>query len=117
MITVRSSDLEKFRGDVQRLKREVSNTTDEGIRESARKTQSRIQARAPRATGRLAGSVRTTEGINETEISVEAGHAVYQEFGTRHHRAQPFVEPSLDEAELERDVEQRFDRLVGRHWR
>lgn len=59
--------------------------------------------RAPRATGELAGSM-----VVETELmshgvvakigpTADAFHGLFQELGTPHHAAQPFLRPALDE--------------------
>lgn len=57
--------------------------------------------------GRLRGSIRLDEAPEETPTGStirlyaggeEAYYAIYQELGTRHHSAHPFLRPALDEA-------------------
>jgi HK97 gp10 family phage protein len=61
-----------------------------------------MRIRAPRGkTGRLARSIRRTKVKNDhrrhrltIRAIVASPYAVYQEFGTRHNRAHPFVRPT-----------------------
>jgi HK97 gp10 family phage protein len=52
-------------------------------------------ARAPVLTGALKASVGTEGG----EVVVESDHAIFQEYGTRRHKAQPFLRPARDASE------------------
>ena len=55
---------------------------------------------APRRTGTLAASIRTeaVEDVDGYEVRVswekEAFWGLFQEFGTEHHQAQPFLRPA-----------------------
>ena len=52
-------------------------------------------AGAPRLTGHMAASVDEEGGV----VIVNTPYGAYQEFGTRHHAAQPFLRPAKDQAE------------------
>lgn len=52
-------------------------------------------AGAPRLTGHMAASVDEEGG----QVVVDTPYAGYQEYGTRHHAAQPFLRPAKDAAE------------------
>jgi HK97 gp10 family phage protein len=56
------------------------------------------QARAPRRTGRLAGSVRSSATPTGVEVTAGAPYAGYQNWGTRHNRATYFLTGALDTA-------------------
>jgi HK97 gp10 family phage protein len=63
-----------------------------------------MKIRAPRGrTGRLVRSVRKTRVVNDHKrhrlvgrVIVTAPYAIYQEYGTIHHGAQPFVRPTQE---------------------
>jgi HK97 gp10 family phage protein len=85
----------------------------EPIREGA-------SAKAPRRTGRLGREVVIEPIKGEPEVGVFAdpfyGHM--QEFGTRHHGAQPFMRPAWDENReraldiVRRELEQEIEKAV-----
>jgi HK97 gp10 family phage protein len=50
---------------------------------------------APRLTGHMAASTDEESGT----VVVDTPYAGYQEFGTRHHKAQPFLRPAKDRSE------------------
>jgi HK97 gp10 family phage protein len=52
-------------------------------------------AGAPKLTGHMAASVDEESGV----VVVNTPYAGYQEYGTRHHKAQPFLRPAKDRAE------------------
>lgn len=62
------------------------------------------QANAPRDTGRLAAgmTMRLSKDTNDLMAAAEVGpsrsawYGFLQEFGTRHHRKQPFLGPALE---------------------
>ena len=63
---------------------------------------------APRRRGELAGSIvakraRIEEGRAVVDVGPDSDHfyGLFQEFGTGHHRAQPFLRPAVDETEHE----------------
>jgi HK97 gp10 family phage protein len=74
-----------------------------GVRKGARVLADGMERRAPRATGELAGSMvisirRRGRGIVAlVGPSKGAFHGMFQEFGTSHHPAQPFMRPTVDE--------------------
>lgn len=60
--------------------------------------------RAPRRTGRLAGSIIAKTLVKRKNVCVvgigptkDAFHGLFQELGTSRHAAQPFLRPSFDE--------------------
>lgn len=62
--------------------------------------------KAPRLTGDLAANIETDvsqDDVDDYVVSVgpagEQFYGMFQEFGTPHHRAQPFLRPALDEVE------------------
>jgi HK97 gp10 family phage protein len=52
--------------------------------------------KAPRLTGHMAASVDEQGG----QVIVDTPYAGYQEYGTRHNAAQPFLRPAKEEAEV-----------------
>lgn len=63
---------------------------------SARIVAEIAQAKAPRLTGYMASSVDAAGGI----VVVGAPYGPAQEYGTRRHKAQPFLGPARDLGEL-----------------
>lgn len=59
-----------------------------------------MQARTPVDTGELVASTYVDlfegDGRVQMNIGATADHAIFQELGTSHHRAQPFIRPTLD---------------------
>jgi HK97 gp10 family phage protein len=60
-----------------------------------------MRIRAPRRTGRLVRAIRRTKVKNDhvkhrltIRAYVASPYAIFQEFGTKHNRAQPFVRPT-----------------------
>jgi HK97 gp10 family phage protein len=51
--------------------------------------------KAPQLTGHMAASVDDDGGV----VIVDTPYAAYQEYGTRHHAAQPFLRPAAAQAE------------------
>ena len=56
------------------------------------------QSRAPRRTGRLAGSVRSSVTRDGVEVVAGATYAGFQNWGTRHNRPTYFLTGALDTA-------------------
>lgn len=64
--------------------------------------------RAPRNTGELAGNIIAETLVKRQDVCVvgigpskDAWHGIFQELGTSHHGAQPFLRPSFDERKEE----------------
>lgn len=59
-----------------------------------------MEARTPVDTGELVDSIYVdlfeADGRVQMNIGADADHAIYQELGTSHHAAQPFIRPTLD---------------------
>jgi HK97 gp10 family phage protein len=64
---------------------------DEVVEETAARIVASNAARlAPRLSGHMAASTDEQGG----QVVVDTPYAGYQEFGTRHHKAQPFLRPA-----------------------
>lgn len=97
-----------------RLARDLARAADELddatlTRDVAEPIARRAQAAAPRRTGTLARSIHVTT----TGVAVDAAHAVFVHWGTRHMAARPFVTRSVDEAEAARITEQHIAETLG----
>jgi HK97 gp10 family phage protein len=72
------------------------DAADEGVEEVAAHTVAGIAARlAPKLTGALSASVDEEGG----QVVADTPYAGYQEWGTRHNKAQPFMRPAKTLAE------------------
>lgn len=84
------SGVEKFADDV--LEAVFSTLGDRGL--------AYMRDRTPVDTGELVAStfVEIFEASHRYQLNLGAAadHAIYQEMGTSHHRAQPFLRPTLD---------------------
>lgn len=71
-------------------------------------------ARAPRRTGRLAGSLRPLR-VTGTDVQVgsSVSYAIFQEFGTRHVRPRYYLRGALSELTLE-PYQSYTDDILGR---
>jgi HK97 gp10 family phage protein len=70
---------------------------DESVEEAGAEIVTTIAAvLAPKLTGHMAASVDDEGGA----VVVDTPYAGYQEYGTRHHKAQPFLRPAKDRSEL-----------------
>jgi HK97 gp10 family phage protein len=80
------------------------------VREGLKVFQTAIEEKAPRDTGHLAESInigtKTTGGDGEDTTggilgvvgpAKDAFYALFQEFGTKHQHAQPFITPAYEE--------------------
>jgi HK97 gp10 family phage protein len=73
------------------------DVADEVVEETGAEIVAQIAAQlAPKLTGHMAASVDEEGGY----VIVDTPYAGYQEYGTRHHKAQPFLRPAKDRAEL-----------------
>jgi HK97 gp10 family phage protein len=72
------------------------DAADEVVEESSARIVASIAAQlAPRFTGHLAASTDEQSGM----VVANTPYAVFQEFGTRRHAAQPFLRPAKDRSE------------------
>jgi HK97 gp10 family phage protein len=72
------------------------DAADEVVEEtSARIVATVAGALAPKLTGHMAASVDEEGG----QVVVDTPYAGYQEYGTRHHAAQPFLRPAKDRSQ------------------
>lgn len=72
------------------------DAADEVVEEVAARTVADLAARlAPRLTGALSASVDEEGG----KVVADSPYAGYQEYGTRHNKAQPFMRPARVAAE------------------
>ncbi len=70
---------------------------DEGVEEVGAEIVAALAAQnAPRLTGHMAASVDEEGG----QVVVDTPYAGYQEYGTRHNAAQPFLRPAKDQSEV-----------------
>jgi HK97 gp10 family phage protein len=66
--------------------------------EAGRVLAASAQSRAPRRTGRLAGSIRSTATATSVEVTAGTRYAGFVNFGTRHNRPTYFLTGALDTA-------------------
>lgn len=72
------------------------DAADEVVEETGAELVAGIAAQlAPRLTGHMAASTDEEGG----QVVVDTPYAGYQEYGTRHHKAQPFLRPAKDRSE------------------
>lgn len=111
---------------------DVVETGTSALREVAEEIAEEAQIRAPVLTGRLKSSIEV-EAVDRTGDVNSRGRsgfsvgptrsgmpqALMQEYGTRHHSAQPFMRPAWDkhggeaaEAKLQSSLEREFDRVA-----
>lgn len=81
---------------------ERSAGVGKGLERVAKDVAEEMRQRAPRRTGALANAITTGEGADEKGRFVDIGtksrrffYWIFEEFGTEHAPAQPFVRPSL----------------------
>src|SRR5690242_40133 len=76
----------------------LKSGADRIVEESARAIEGGAKAAAPVDTGALRASI-TVENMGEAhrKIGPTVDYGIYQELGTRHNRAQPFLKPAFDE--------------------
>ena len=67
------------------------------VEEASAAVEGKAVVLAPVDTGNLRGSMYRKNTARGHEVGNTAEYAVYQEFGTVHMRAQPFLIPALDE--------------------
>jgi HK97 gp10 family phage protein len=73
------------------------DAADEVVEEAGAHIVAALAARlAPRLTGHLKASVDEQGG----QVVADTPYAGYQEYGTRHHAAQPFMRPAKESSEI-----------------
>jgi HK97 gp10 family phage protein len=73
------------------------DAADEVVEETSARIVAAIAGQlAPTLSGHLAASVDEEGGA----VVADTPYAGYQEWGTRHHKAQPFMRPAKDRAEV-----------------
>ncbi len=75
----------------------VEVNTRSAVKKSAEKVVRDAKARAPILTGELRGSIgsKSRSAGKSVDIFASARHAIFQEYGTANHSAQPFLYPAL----------------------
>jgi HK97 gp10 family phage protein len=67
------------------------------VREVAHDIVTEARALAPVRTGKLKSSIRSRAQAPHWQIvQAHAPYAIYVEYGTRHHHAQPFFNPAVE---------------------
>ena len=67
------------------------------VRKAAFDIQAHAQTNAPVDTGALQASIQVTETSDlSAEVSTNVEYAIYQEMGTVHMAAQPYMKPAAD---------------------
>ena len=99
----------QLRKQLRRMPNEITDEIKKAIAWGAEEIRAEIELRAPRDEGDLAENVRAK--ISSDKLGAAIGYsksrpgfknawkkaftALFQEFGTRHHAAQPFIAPSF----------------------
>ncbi|MHB1042371.1 MAG: HK97-gp10 family putative phage morphogenesis protein [Eubacteriales bacterium] len=86
--------------NLNKLGKEVAERAKgSGLIAGARVLQAGMERRAPRRTGKLAGSIMIEIEGETAKIgpSADAWYGKFQEYGTTRQPAQPFARPTLDE--------------------
>lgn len=109
-----TSELRKLTADLEGAGPRVGKATATAIRKGGRRIEAKAERLAPRKTGELGASIEATfygdgrSGSVTAVIGPTVRHGLFQERGTAHHVAQPFMGPALDSeapavvAEIER---------------
>ena len=109
--------LEEAKAKLGQLGYLVDSVVDDAIEEAAEPMRQQAQDRAPRLTGKLAESM-TLHRIRKHEWSIGADPRsnvywdLFQELGTRHHAAQPFLRPAFEGERM--STIDRFGRFLRR---
>lgn len=83
--------------EIKVAKPKITNAGKAAFAQAMRETGDRaIAAAAARAANREAGG-KGRSAVTHVGPTKRAGHGMLQEFGTAHHKAQPFMRPSWDE--------------------
>lgn len=90
----------EYRTDAS-AERHIADATDRMLARIAQAIATDARRFAPVDTGELVGSIEAgTPSGGKVRVTAHADHAGYQELGTRHHEAQPFLSPALYRARV-----------------
>lgn len=99
------------------FEREVSDLND-AFRNIGADTVATARAKAPKLTGRLAGSIQATNGTNEVTITAGSGleYAGVQEYGWAGHNieGQHYMYRALDVGNALEEVDGSIDKVIRR---
>lgn len=110
-VTVQVIGADRVMRALRRAAREIGDLS--GPTRAASRAVERTAVRlAPRRTGRLARSIRTSVAGGSGVISDRVRYASFVEYGTRNMRAQPFLRPALYTARVVEQYEQHADDAV-----
>lgn len=91
-----TTELESLSTDLKASTGVVEAKTDAAVRKVGFMVEADAKTNAPVRTGTLRGSIATTTGHLEAEISATTDYADYVEYGTSRMRPQPYMGPALD---------------------
>ena len=91
--------MEELRVKLQKLGYSVNATVDEGLKVAGEPMRQAASANAPKgATGRLAEGIKLIKtDKHEVSVGPDRYYGYFQEFGTKHHAAQPFLRPAYEQ--------------------
>jgi HK97 gp10 family phage protein len=102
----------RYQSDLPRIAAALEQNASRVTRNSAERVANAMRLRAPVDTGQLKASIQVKQRSGAASARVTAAYYwVFQEYGTRHHAAQPFVNQSV---ETERPVFRRQAREMFR---
>lgn len=96
-VNVRVSGLRSTLAFFELLKPRVEAATQGVINTYAYKIEHTAKRLAPVDTGRLRSSITTVLKRLAAEVGTDVEYAIYQEYGTRYHEAQPFLLPAFEQ--------------------
>lgn len=109
------SELAKLAKDLRATGSALSTDVVRMTRDTGDRIQRRAQQDAPEDSGALKSSIKISRSRSTRHVSVtvtaNSEYALFQEFGTTRHRAQPFMRPALM-AEVDPFIEA-LERIVG----
>lgn len=110
-VTVKGGD--KIIAKLKELGVDANKAIEVALKQSAEIIRAEAARKAPKRTGKLAGSMAVSEAKNNSiDIgpSKEAFYGMFLELGTKKMRARPFLRPSLDEKKY--DVKRKFRQIL-----
>ena len=89
----------EYRSKIDKIVRRIPDAVDRGARQTANVVADLAKTYAPRRTGVLRSSINVRKE-KEGTYTVVAGNEVafysaFQEYGTVHHEAQPYLRPAM----------------------
>ena len=85
-------------GRLKHIQQAAPANADRIVEESARAIEGGAKINAPVDTGNLRNSISVQKaGEAKRRIGASAEYAIFQEMGTRHHAAHPFLKPAFDD--------------------